>query len=84
MQCEYRNLSVLAYAQGFTLWHYTAEKCPTFTDEENFFGPVSDMVVVGDIVFVSGKWGAVQVVIRTTINLPSGTAVAVDMMSSSI
>lgn len=79
MQCIIRNLSVLCYAQGFTLWHYHADKCPTFTDEENFFGHLNDMLAVGDIVFVTGIWGAAQVVIRSTEN-----GVKVDMMSSSI
>lgn len=59
-----RNLSVLAYAQGFTLWHYRAN-VPTLgsgivppasldeVGEPGFFDPASDMLAQGDMVLVS-------------------------------
>lgn len=54
-----RNLSVLAYANGFTLWHYKAG-----TDRlagvmsPDFFADAADMLVRGDIVMVSAADGA--------------------------
>jgi hypothetical protein len=54
-----RNLSVLAYANGFTLWHYKAG-----TDRlddvaaSNFFAEASGDVVAGDLVMVSAADGA--------------------------
>jgi hypothetical protein len=53
-----RNLSVLAYAQGFTLWHYkggaaTLEQAGT----HGFFDDASDMLEPGDIMMVSAADG---------------------------
>jgi len=59
-----RNLSVLAYAQGFTLWHYRAN-LPTRgatlvppasvaeIAEPGFFDPAADMLAQGDMLLVS-------------------------------
>lgn len=59
-----RNLSVLAYAQGFTLWHYRAN-LPTMgatlvppasmteVCEAGFFDPAADMLAHGDMLLVS-------------------------------
>ena len=53
-----RDLSVLAYANGFTLWHYKAGN-ETLTDvsREDFFADASDMMVGGDIIMASGGQG---------------------------
>ena len=59
-----RNLSVLAYAQGFTLWHYRANLptlgasvVPAASAEEigqpGFFDPAGDMLAPGDMLLVS-------------------------------
>ena len=54
-----RNMSILAYANGFTLWHY---KAPKITRAEimnaNYFGDAADMLSEGDMVLVSAKDGA--------------------------
>lgn len=53
-----RNLSVLAYANGFTLWHYKA------TDDQlgqvqapDFFVDAADMLADGDMMMVSAADG---------------------------
>jgi hypothetical protein len=54
-----RNLSVLAYANGFTLWHYKAGA--DNLDEvgkAGFFSDAEDMLVGGDIMMVSAADGA--------------------------
>jgi hypothetical protein len=59
-----RNLSVLAYAQGFTLWHYRANVTTLAANltppasvaavsEAGFFDAAADMLAVGDMVLVS-------------------------------
>jgi hypothetical protein len=54
-----RNLSVLAYANGFTLWHYNAGKARLEeVAADNFFRAASDMLAAGDIVMVSAADGA--------------------------
>jgi hypothetical protein len=53
-----RNLSVLAYAQGFTLWHYRAGKEPlNRVAERGYFNDAADMFNSGDMVLVSGADG---------------------------
>ncbi|HTR16942.1 MAG TPA: hypothetical protein VMI52_07920 [Acetobacteraceae bacterium] len=52
------NLSVLAYANGFTLWHYRAGN--DTGDEvagQGFFAEASDMLASGDMVMVSAPDG---------------------------
>lgn len=54
-----RNLSVLAYANGFTLWHYAAgDEALVALDDAGFFGAASDLIAPGDIVMASGSDGA--------------------------
>jgi hypothetical protein len=61
-----RNLSVLAYAQGFTLWHYRGN-LPTLgatlvepaelaeVRAPGFFDPAADMLAQGDMLLVSTR-----------------------------
>lgn len=52
-----RDLSVLAYSNGFTLWHYKAK---SITDllSSNYFGDSADMMSAGDHIHVSAPDGA--------------------------
>jgi hypothetical protein len=53
-----RNLSVLAYANGFTLWHYRAGRDPlTQVQTTDFFADAADMLVDGDMMMVSAEEG---------------------------
>ena len=53
-----RNLSVLAYANGFTLWHYKAGKDRLVQVEKaDFFADAADMLGAGDMMMVSGPDG---------------------------
>lgn len=63
MSFAIRNLSVLAYANGFTLWHYRTPGRVIDTVDVNYFAKASDMLTVGDIVMVSGPEGALQLVV---------------------
>jgi hypothetical protein len=53
-----RNLSVLAYAQGFTLWHY-AGKADRLEDttQPGFFDPAADLLSGGDMMLISARDG---------------------------
>ena len=54
-----RDLSVLAYANGFTLWHYkTGNDSLSAVAGGNFFADACDMMAAGDMVMVSGGGGA--------------------------
>lgn len=53
-----RNLSVLAYANGFTLWHYKAGN-DNFTSaaETGYFADAADLLAEGDMVMLTGTEG---------------------------
>ena len=54
-----RNLSVLAYANGFTLWHYKGIR-QTLADvaADGFFNDAADMLALRDIILVGCPDGA--------------------------
>ncbi len=53
-----RDLSVLAYAQGFTLWHYKARgEALACIGDTGYFDDAGDMLAGGDMVMVSGPGG---------------------------
>ena len=53
-----RNLSVLAYANGFTLWHYKTEgdALPS-VQHPGYFDEAVDMLASGDMLLVSAPDG---------------------------
>ncbi len=53
-----RNLSVLAYANGFTLWHYKAgvDRLDQ-VEAKDFFADAADMLAAGDMMMVSAADG---------------------------
>ena len=58
MSFALRNLCVLAYANGFTLWHYKA--APDALDdvaEQGFFADAADMLTAGDMIMISAQDG---------------------------
>lgn len=59
-----RNLSVLAYANGFTLWHYKAgmDQRSKLT-AKNFFDEAKDMLTDGDLVIANTNTGPVMMAV---------------------
>jgi hypothetical protein len=54
-----RNLSVLAYANGFTLWHYRSGKDRLENIAgNNYLRDGSDMLKAGDLIMATGIDGA--------------------------
>lgn len=89
MAYEVRNLSVLAYANGFTLWHYKTKDdlesiINGFRGDENYFGG-DPMVRSGDIIVANvrvdqlGKCGGAATFLVESNN---GTSVKIKMMTS--
>lgn len=56
-----RNLSVLSYANGFTLWHYTSIDNNTVITTANYFNSGSDMLRKGDMIVSNTDTGGTQV-----------------------
>jgi hypothetical protein len=54
-----RNLSVLAYANGFTLWHYKSgsDRLQSVAARD-FFADAADMLTQGDLMMISAPDGA--------------------------
>ncbi len=74
MSFSVRNLSVLAYANGFTLWHYKAGTATTAqVSGPAFFDGAADLLATGDIIMVSAADGARIVV---TASRDSGVVIA--------
>ena len=53
MAFQSKDLSVLAYANGFTLWHYTTVDTAAVVDTVGYFNTAADMVRVGDMVMAN-------------------------------
>lgn len=54
-----RNLSVLAYANGFTLWHYKSGKDTLAgISAGNYLADASDMLTAGDLIMATVADGA--------------------------
>ncbi len=56
-----RNLSVLSYANGFTLWHYTSTDNNAAVTGANYFDAASDMLRKGDLIVANVDTGGTQV-----------------------
>ncbi|CAO3415402.1 hypothetical protein [Azospirillum endophyticum] len=48
-----RDLSVLAYANGFTLWHYTTPDAATDVDTAGYFNGAADLLRAGDMLLAN-------------------------------
>jgi hypothetical protein len=53
MAFKTKDLSVLAYANGFTLWHYTTVDPATDVDTAAYFNAASDMLRIGDMIMAN-------------------------------
>jgi hypothetical protein len=54
-----RNMSVLAYANGFTLWHYKSGKDKLdAVGSGNYLSDASDMLTAGDLIMTTAADGA--------------------------
>ncbi|MDW2995267.1 MAG: hypothetical protein R8N24_04585 [Alphaproteobacteria bacterium] len=56
MAFQNKNLSVIAYANGFTLWHYCAadETLATIT-ANGYFNNVKTLMNIGDIIIINAS-----------------------------
>lgn len=56
MAFQNKNMSVIAYASGFTLWHYKTED--SIKDlKEKYFEVVADLMAVGDMLIINASDG---------------------------
>ena len=55
MAFQNKNLSVIAYANGFTLWHYAANETLATIATAGYFNNVKTFMNIGDIVIVNAS-----------------------------
>lgn len=54
---KHNELSVLAYANGFTLWHYRTEDDLVLVKLSQYFSPAADMLRTGDAIICNAGNG---------------------------
>ena len=58
MAFQNKNLSVIAYANGFTLWHYKENATIATITASGYFANVKSLMNTGDIILINGSNGA--------------------------
>ena len=81
MTYQYKDLSVLAYANGFTLWHYTTMDTAADVNGTGYFNPASDMVRVGDMIMANVDTGGTPASGIFLVNANAGGTVDVADMT---
>lgn len=70
MEVKLTDLSVLAYANNFTLWHYKTPETEDVALSRGYFNKASDMVRAGDLIILQTSVEKVfktqQAVVRST------------------
>lgn len=69
-----RNMSVIAYANGFTLWHYKSnEESLEQIEQAGYFNKVYTLMGFGDIIIINAKDGtAIRAVKELSPNVTIG------------
>ena len=52
-----RNMSVIAYANGFTLWHYKSDTDLEKIETPGYFDKIQTLMAIGDIIVINAKDG---------------------------
>lgn len=55
MAYQSNDLSVLTYANGFTLWHYTTADTSETVEDTGYFNVVYDMFRPGDMIIANAR-----------------------------
>lgn len=63
MAFQNKNLSVIAYANGFTLWHYKENTTLATITASGYFASVKSLMNTGDIILINGSNGTTMKVL---------------------
>ena len=55
MAFQNKNLSVIAYANGFTFWHYAAAETMATIGASGYFDDVKTLMNTGDMVIINAS-----------------------------
>ncbi|MBD5400142.1 hypothetical protein HDR61_00100 [bacterium] len=53
MAFQNKNLSVIAYANGFTLWHYVSDEKIAAITTAGYFDSVKTLMNIGDVIIIN-------------------------------
>ena len=71
MAFQNNKLSVMAYANGFTLWHYKDTKLKRSEIDDNFFSRIYTLCGVGDKIMLNLQDGYYEVIIVEISGTPN-------------
>ncbi len=66
MSFSNKCLSVIAYANGFTLWHYAGREAIANIQVDGFFNTVSGLMNKGDMILTNGTDATRILVVTST------------------
>ena len=73
MSFNSKNFSVMAYANGFTLWNYTTPDALTDVNTAGYFNDIAPFARIGDMVLtVAGAENAVSPAILAVTSIADG------------
>jgi hypothetical protein len=81
MAFDASNLSVLAYANNFTLWHYTTIDASGVITAANYFNKAVDMMRVGDLMVINIDTDGTPTTKFYIVTGNTGTAVSITVYS---
>lgn len=82
MSYKSKDLSVLAYTNGFTLWHYRTHDSATVVTDEGYFNPkAEDLLRAGDILICNVDTADVPQALLLLVKKVEGLEVTVHNMT---
>ncbi len=66
MAFQNKNLSVIAYANGFTLWHYKESATLATITASGYFSSLKNLMNTGDMILINGSNGSAIKVVTVT------------------
>ena len=66
MAFQNKNLSVIAYANGFTLWHYKESATLATLTASGYFSSLKNLMNTGDMILINGSNGSAIKVVTVT------------------
>ena len=66
MAFQNKNLSVIAYANDFTLWHYKESATLATITASGYFSSLKNLMNTGDMILINGSNGSAIKVVTVT------------------
>lgn len=83
MSYNSKSFSVMAYANGFTLWNYSTEDALSAIKAEGYFNEVAAFVRQGDMILVvANKASDIQTGILAVANIANEVVTVADFIST--